>query len=211
MKKKLLIDIETLEIGGKTYIWEFGAIDVNTKQTYHIQNKTAIDKAIIALETGSQVNFFGETQAKYCKEKQVIKLPCCQFYMAIQRLVLQYRTILAYNVNFDKGKLEQSGVKWANNTNFVCLWGSFVDCFVNAKYCVWAMQNKYTTKSGLPSTNAEIAFRYLVNPDYKHLHFALDDCFSELAIYEAIKKRKGKWKTSGNWQAVQSKMKKIIA
>jgi hypothetical protein len=72
------------------------------------------------------------------------------------------------------------------------------------------LQNGYTTKTGLPSTNAETAYKYLFNPNYKHLHFALEDCFSELEIYKAIKSRKTKWLNRGNYREVQRKMKNLV-
>jgi len=209
--KEILIDIETLDIGGKTYIWEFCGIDTKTGEIFHLFNSSAILLAIESRKSEIKVNFFGDKQLEYIASSKVCSLDCCKFFMALQRLLSNYKKVVAYNVNFDKGKLENAGLKFVNNTVFICLWGSFVNAMLDKNYIVWCLANNYKSKTGLPTTNAETAFKYVTgNTQYIHAHTALEDCLSELVIYEAIKKKRKKLANSCTYNNVQNKIKQLV-
>jgi len=209
--KEILIDIETLDIGGKTYIWEFCGIDVKKGEIFHLLNSSAIIEAIDARELDTKVNYFGDNQLEYIASHKILALDCCKFFMAIQRLMLEYKKVVAYNVNFDKGKLINAGLKFADNTTFICLWGSFVNALLDKNYVVWCIANNFKSKTGLPTTNAETAYRYVTgNIDYIHSHTALSDCLSEMVIYEAIKKKRKKLSNSCTYSNVQKKIKELV-
>ena len=206
--KEILIDIETLDIGGKTYIWEFCGIDTKTGEVFHLLNNTAIQRGKNNLDT---VKFFGKHQLEYIDSHKILTLDCCKFFMGIQRLMLGYKKVVAYNVNFDKGKLIDSGLKFANNTTFICLWGSFVNALLDKNYIVWCIANNFKSKTGLPTTNAETAYKYVSgNLEYNHAHTALSDCLSEMVIYEAIKKKRKKLSNSCTYNNVQKKIKELV-
>jgi hypothetical protein len=209
--KEILLDIETLEIGGKTYIWEFCGIDTKTGEVFHLLNSSAINTAIDVLEGGFNVKYFGDKQLEYISSHKIHSLSCCKFFMAIQRLLLGYTKVVAYNVNFDKGKLIEAGLKFTNNTKFVCLWGSFVNALLDKNYVVWCIANGFKSKTGLPTTNAETAYKYVTGKvEYIHQHTALSDCLSELVIYEAIKKKRKKLASSASYSNVQKKIKELV-
>ena len=209
--KELLIDIETLDIDGKTYIWEFCGIDTKTGDIFHLFNKSALSMAIDSIDNNVNVNFFGTKQLDYVASSKVVSLECCQFFMALQRLLGTYKKIAAYNINFDKGKLENAGLKFNPNTTFICLWGSFVNAMLDKNYIVWCLANNYKSKTGLPTTNAETVFKYVTgNTQYIHAHTALSDCLSELVIYEAIKKKRKKLAHSCTYNNVQNKIKQLV-
>ena len=209
--KEILIDLETLEIGGKTYIWEFCGIDTKTGEVFHLLNSSAINKAVDTIDKGDRVNYFGKHQLEYIASHKILALDCCKFFIAIQRLMLGYSKVVAYNVNFDKGKLLEAGLKFANNTKFICLWGSFVNALLDKNYVVWCIANGFKSKTGLPTTNAETAFKYVTGKlEYIHQHTALSDCLSELVIYEAIKKKRKKLSNSCSYSNVQKKIKQLV-
>ncbi len=206
----LLLDIETYQICGKSTIWDFAAIDTVTKQEYHFFNSPAVARASQLLRENFNVMFFEQHHVDYCLNNQTaLRLNHKEFIGAIQELISQHKVISAYNINFDYRELKRHRVKFDSSVKRVCLWGSFVNAFVNHKYVKWCFDNEYISDKGNIKTSAEIAYRYLCEPDYIHQHTALSDCWSELEIWEKIKTRKQKLESSTSFHIVKKRLKKL--
>jgi len=206
----LLLDIETFQVCGKSSIWDFAAIDTVTKQEFHFINAAAVARASDLLRDNFNVRFFERKHVNYCLNNQTAeRLNHKEFIGNIQDLVDNYKVISAYNVNFDYGELKRHRIKFDKKLKRVCLWGSFVNAFVNHKYVAWCFDNQYISEKGNIQTSAEIAYRYLFDPDYVHQHTALMDCHSELAIWDKIKARKQKLEKSTSFHIVKKRLKKL--
>ena len=207
----LLLDIETYQICGKSTIWDFAAIDTITKQEFHFLNSTAVAKANQLLRENFNVRFFESHHVNYCLDNRTaIRCNNKEFFGAIQDLVDKHRVICAYNINFDYRELKHHRIKFHKNLKKVCLWGCFINAFVNHKYINWCYDNEYLSPKGNIQSNAEVAYRYLSGDDgYVHQHTALSDCWSELVIWERIKARKQKLESGCSYSHLKKRLKKL--
>lgn len=205
----LLLDIETFQICGKTSIWDFAAIDTKTEETFHFFNAPMVAKANQLLRDNFNVRFFEQHHVNYCLSNQTAqRLDNREFFEAIQTLINSYKAISAYNLNFDYRELKKQGIKYPAKQKKVCLWGSFVNAFVNHKYVKYCFDNEYISDKGNVQTSAEVAYRYISGDgDYIHQHTALVDCYSELEIWRGIMKRKQKLSSSCSFSNVKKALK----
>ena len=207
----LILDIEAYQINGKSSIWDFGAIDTVTGKEYHFINAPLVTKACRLLRADFNIRFFEQHHVDYCLSNQTaLRLDNREFFEAIQALINKQKVISAYNLNFDYRELRKQGISFPAKMHKVCLWGSAVNCLVNHKYVKYAYGNNYVSERGNVQTSAEIMYRYVSGDDsYIHQHTALSDCWSELVIWEAIKKKKQKLASSCSWSNVQQKLRKL--
>ncbi len=203
----LIFDIETVQIDGETYIWEFACVDTITFLQANFINKNTIE-IVRELQGKVNIKFYEKKQDNYVKKNSHKMVNQTYFKKVIQRIFNGYKVIAAYNINFDKKHLTDFGIDFTN-TRPVCLWGSFANVFVNSKYIKWALDNQFVTAKGNIKTDAETAYKYVTEDmNYKHLHFALADCYSEAVIWNAIKKRKGKTYSGTTYRDIKKIVKK---
>lgn len=206
----LILDIETFQIRGKNYVWEYAGVDTNTLKFVHVINGPMIDKARKILSSGYGVRFFEDHHVSYCLTTKAVIVNNQEFYEAIQNQIDAYSVIAAYNINFDYRELQKQGVVFPEHQRKVCLWGSFVNAFVNHKYVKYCYDHEYMSVKGNIQTSAEIAYRYLLQDEgYIHQHTALSDCFSELEIWNRIKGRKQKLESSTTFHTVKRRLKEL--
>ena len=203
----LILDIETYQIRGKSYIWEFAAVDSITHAFYHVINGPMIDKARKLLAQKFNVRFFEDHHVSYCLTTKAAIVNNQEFYETIQRVIDNYSVIAAYNLNFDYRELQKQHVVFPEYQKKVCLWGSFINSHVNHKYVKYCYDHEYLSEKGYVQTSAEIAYRYITQDHgYIHQHTALADCWSELEIWEQIKKRKQKLESSTTFHNVRKRL-----
>ncbi len=185
----LLFDTETLNIDGKRYCWEFAGIDTKTLRTYHYLNGDAIRKALIAKCSCESLMFFDRYQLKHASKFHWLDL--FDFTSEISECMCEHKTITAYNIGFDAGVLQSLNID-LEGFNLLDLWGSFVKVIgCTKKYILWANANNYLTKTKIPRTDAETAYRFLSGiKDFKTPHLAIKDVEHELVIYKEIQRRK---------------------
>ncbi len=207
----LILDIETYQICGKTSIWDFAAIDTVTEEEFHFINAPMVAKANQLLRDNFNVRFFEQHHVDYCLNNQTAqRLNNKEFYVAIQELINSQKVISAYNLNFDYRELKKQGIQYPTKQKKVCLWGSFINAFVNHKYIKFCYDNDYVSEKGNIKTNAEVAYRYISgNATYEHQHTALSDCWSELEIWQGILKRKQKLESSCSFANVKKRCKQL--
>jgi hypothetical protein len=205
----LILDIETMQIDGKDFIWEFAAVDTKTGLYAHLINEDNVKGAIKFFNrTKRYPRFFEHKQIQYCYKNRHLYIDSDGFKYAINKIIENHKVVAAYNISFDKRHLQNIGINF-DNTRSVCLWGSFINSHVNSRYFKWAFDNEYVTPKGNPKTDAETAYKYVTgDTGYIHQHFALADCWTEATIWENIKKRKGKLEESTTFSDVQKKLKK---
>lgn len=132
------------------------------------------------------------------------------------------KTVWAYNAGYDLSITNATisaasngfvswftpyGVEWRD------IWDYAGSTICNTKkYVKWCIEHDYLTKSGRPSTTAEVVYRYLQRDDsFKEQHTALADCACELAILMAAMRRKEKARRSRGhgWRDAASIMKEL--
>ena len=167
----LILDIETFQIKGKTSVWEFAAIDSITEKFFHFINGPMINQARKLLSNDFNVRFFEDHHIEYClTNTSGAVVDNQEFFNRIQEIINSAKVISAYNLNFDYRELKKQGIKYPKNQKKVCLWGSFINAFVNHKYVNFCIDHEYMSEKGNVQTSAEIAYRYLTSP----LHGGVD-------------------------------------
>lgn len=113
------------------------------------------------------------------------------------------RDAWAYNARFDKTVIDATISHYSNGFSdlatmfprlrFRDIW-DFAACITGTRpYVEWCETHGFVSPKGNPVTNAECVYGYLTGtPDYVESHTALDDCFTELAILNAARRRKKK-------------------
>lgn len=185
----LLFDTETFNLNGKRFIWEFAGIDTKSLQTFHYLNGSNLRQALAGKCNADQLMFFNRYQLKHaCK---YIWLENDDFIDCISNVIGRYRILTAYNISFDVGVLSNIGLV-LDDYKLLDLWGSFVKIIgCTKKYIIWCNNNGYLTKTKLPRTDAETAYRYLSgSQSFSTPHLAIKDVEHELVIYKALQKRK---------------------
>ena len=205
----LIFDIETLQIYNKDYIWEYAGLDTLTGNMLHVINMPVISKVLKAQNERRPTRFFEPHHLNHFTDVPFTYRDNKQFYAEIQEQMNQHKVISAYNIAFDLRHLKKNGIKFGKKRE-VCLWGSFVEAFVNHKYVKWAYDNEKLTEKGNVQTNAEVAFQYLTGDlDYKHQHYANDDVCSEFEVWQRIKARKQKMLKRASYANVKKKLKQL--
>jgi len=185
----LLLDTETLNINGERFCWEFAGVDTKTNAIFHYLNGDNIKQALQGKCNADQLMFFNRYQLSHaCK---YVWLDDDDFVCEIAECISRYKTLTAYNIGFDSGVLTNLGLI-LDNFKLLDLWGSFVKIFgCTKRYILWCNENSYLTKTGLPKTDAETAYRFLTGKsNFKTPHLAVKDVEHELVIYNALQKTK---------------------
>ena len=116
------------------------------------------------------------------------------------------RNVWAYNCKFDIAALNSTVRTYSNG--FASFWfpygvrvrdiWDYASCITKTKrYVKWAASHDMFTTSGNPKTSAETVYAYLENnAGYIESHTALDDCYTELTILNAARKRHAKTRHS---------------
>lgn len=205
----LIFDIETLQIYNKNFVWQYAGLDTITGDMINVINIPVIAKVLKAQQEHRPTRFFEPHHLEYFTSIPTAYRDNKQFYTEIQEQINNHKAIAAYNIAFDLRHLKKNGIKFKNQKP-VCLWGSFVNAFVNHKFVKWSYDNEKLTDKGNIQTNAEVAYQYLANDlDYKHLHYADTDVISEAYIWERIKQRKQKLEAKTSYANVKRKLKRI--
>ncbi len=185
----LLFDTETVNIDGKNVIWEFAGIDTKSLQIFHFFHGENIRRALNSHCSGGHLMFFNRYQLKHASRYPWQERS--DFLFSIQECLSQYKTLTAYNIGFDAGILRGLGFI-LDDYKLLDLWGSFVKIIgCTKKYILWCNANKYLTKTGLPKTDAETAYKYIAGiRDFRTPHLAIEDIQHELAIYRKLQATK---------------------
>ena len=129
----------------------------------------------------------------------------------IDKAIAKYNPILtAYNMAFDAGKCQNSGIDLNGFQNRFCLWHTAVNVFANTRnFKAFVLENHYfgnRTKHGnmVMKTNAEMMAHFITGDNQLEPHTALEDAiYFELPILKAIVNKKN-WKTKTekafNWK-----------
>lgn len=133
------------------------------------------------------------------------------------------KSVWAYNARYDRDSLNFTlrtlsngfasffipyGVKWRD------IWDYASVITGTKKFVRWCEQNSLISEKGNPSTTADTVGKYLrKDMTYAEEHTALSDCYDELQILEAAKRRKSKSrKTMGQgWRDAAATYKKMKA
>ena len=187
----LLFDTETVNIKGKNVIWEFAGIDTKSLKIYHFFHGENIRLALNTKCNGGSLMFFNKYQLKHASKYPWLEKD--DFLFSIQECLSRYKTLTAYNIGFDAGILKGLGFI-LDDFSLLDLWGSFVKIIAcKPSYITWANSNEYLTKTKIPKTDAETAYRFLSGiKDFRTPHLAIDDIKHELVIYEALQKTRKK-------------------
>lgn len=121
--------------------------------------------------------------------------------LALDAARYHVRDFWAYNARFDKTVIDATISHYSNGfadfamlfkpIRFRDIW-DYAACITGTRpYVEWCEAHGFVSAKGNPVTNAECVYGYLTgNPDYVESHTALDDCFTELTILNAAKRRK---------------------
>ena len=185
----LLFDTETVSINGKNIIWEFAGIDTKSLQVFHYFHGENIRQALNVRCNNGMMMFFNRYQLEYASKYPWLEKD--DFVFSVGDCLSQYKTLTAYNIGFDAGILSNLGF-FLDDYKLLDLWGTFVKIIAcKPKYILWCNANNDLTKTGLPRTDAETAYRYLSGyQDFKVPHLALQDIQHELVIYNYLAKQK---------------------
>lgn len=111
------------------------------------------------------------------------------------------RDVWAYNARFDRTVIDATIRHYSNGfanlatmfprLKFRDIW-DYASCITGTRpYVEWCETHGFVSAKGNPVTNAECVYGYLTgSPDYIESHTALADCYTELAILQAAKRRK---------------------
>lgn len=111
------------------------------------------------------------------------------------------RDAWAYNARFDRTVIDATISHYSGGFSdlatmfprlrFRDIW-DYASCITGTRsYVAWCEAHDFMTPKGNPATNAERVYAYLhEQPDYIESHTALADCYTELAILQAAKRRK---------------------
>lgn len=111
------------------------------------------------------------------------------------------RDAWAYNARFDKTVINATISHYSGGfatlttmfprIRFRDIW-DYAACITGTRpYVEWCETHGFVSAKGNPVTNAERVYGYLTDsPDYVESHTALADCYTELAILQAAKRRK---------------------
>ena len=111
------------------------------------------------------------------------------------------RDAWAYNARFDKTVIDATISHYSNGfSNFATMFPrvrfrdiwDFAACITGTRpYVEWCETHGFVSPKGNPVTNAECVYGYLTgNADYVESHTALADCYTELTILNAARRRK---------------------
>lgn len=121
--------------------------------------------------------------------------------LALDAARYHVRDFWAYNARFDKTVIDATISHYSNGfadfatlfkpIRFRDIW-DYAACITGTRpYVGWCETHGFVSAKGNPVTNAECVYGYLTDsPDYVESHTALDDCFTELTILQAAKRRK---------------------
>lgn len=111
------------------------------------------------------------------------------------------RDAWAYNARFDRTVIDATISHYSNGfanletmfprIRFRDIW-DYASCITGTRpYVEWCETHGFVSAKGNPVTNAERVYGYLTDsPDYVESHTALADCYTELTILQAAKRRK---------------------
>ena len=111
------------------------------------------------------------------------------------------RDAWAYNARFDKTVIDATISHFSNGfsdletmfprVRFRDIW-DYAACITGTRpYVEWCETHGFISPKGNPVTNAECVYGYLTgNADYVESHTALADCYTELTILNAARRRK---------------------
>ena len=203
----LIIDTETTK---SNKVFDFAAIVVDRKGEIHSQCAIIVKEFIEEeLFWESSNEFWSRNAAIEKKAKYNEMLTNGQRMIAssnainrwLEKVNTKYAPMLtAYNLNFDFGKCQNSGIDLTIFSEKFCLWHTAVNMFCNTKnYLAFAMQNHYfgnKTESGniVMQTKAEVMAHFITGNNELEPHTALEDAiYFELPILKAIVNKKN-WK-----------------
>ena len=187
----LLFDTETVNTGGNNKIWEFCGVDTKTRKIYHYFHGENIRQALNTKCNNGYLMFFNRYQLEYASRFPWLEKE--DFIFSISECLSQYKTLTAYNIGFDAGILTGLGFI-LDDYNLLDLWGTFVKTVAyKPSYIAWTNKHRFLTKTGLPKTDAETAYKWYSGfLDFKTPHLALKDIKHELVIYEHLQRQKKK-------------------
>lgn len=124
----------------------------------------------------------------------------------IQKAILTYgdRLILtAYNLDFDAGIAQNSGIQLPENIRSFCLWNLSVKLFAHREsYIKFCFKNKHLTGKFNIVTNAEVMSDYLRGYHIREKHSAMEDLqLQEIPILlYCLRQKKGIKAKPYNWR-----------
>lgn len=110
-------------------------------------------------------------------------------WLTLQAVIKKYqvRDFFAFNFPFDKAAFVRSFGKKVEKLYNLINWHDiqtmvFYTHCNSLHYCGWCAVNGYLTEKGNIQTKAETFYRYLINPEFKEEHTALNDVNAETAL-----------------------------
>ena len=111
------------------------------------------------------------------------------------------RDMWAYNARFDRTVIDATISHYSNGfaslstmfprVRFRDIWDFASSITGTRPYVEWCECHGFVSPKGNPVTNAECVYGYLTgNPEYVESHTALADCYTELTILNAARRRK---------------------
>lgn len=212
-----IVDVETTKT---EKVFDFGALVVDRKGNIHKQCAVIVSD-FINEELFYSVGLNGWSFQNAVKKKEAynkmladgfrISASVAAINRWLDKVIGQFNPMLtAYNLNFDLGMCQQSGINLNDFSNRFCLWHTAVNVFGNSKnFKAFALENHYfgnrTAKGNMTiKTNAEVMAHFVSGHFKAEPHTAIEDARDfELPILKAVVNKKG-WKEKTakpyNWQ-----------
>lgn len=206
-KYGILLDTETLQIRGKTLIYDIAWIVIDTQGNILSRNNYLISEMFNDFPAMFDSPFV--TYEKYQTYKEMVRsgkvraFSCArvmrQFAHVIEKNNISFVT--AYNLNFDLKALKET-TEYFNvfnplvnaNLTYIDLWQLSKSLIVTNPYKKHCQSKGWLTeKRKQPKTTAETIYRWIAkNDSFIESHTALADCEIEVIIYRKCKQKKKK-------------------
>lgn len=224
-KKQFFLTVDT-ETTIKDHVFDFGAVVSDRKGVIHAQC------GIIVADFSNEELFHDKSNSgfwakerltqRHAKYAQMLEMGSRMMASAnainrwLEKVAGKYNpTLTAYNLAFDSGKCQNSGIDLNMFSDRFCLWHTACNTFATRKdFKNFVMQNHYfnprTEKGNMTmQTNAEVMAHYIKGEYSDEPHTALEDIVGyELPILNAlVNKRDWREKTGKayNWRDWQAK------
>lgn len=212
MKKFIVLDVETSKGKGAS-VYDLGYIITDSRgKIYEKQSLFILDTAMMkkdnSLELTEEIkksHYAQKVQKYYLDGIMVNYWQAVTFSEAFERFnksieTYKIKRVYAYNMAFDFRHLNNTCNEllhcdfFPDNVEIKCIWAYATNTICNNRnYFKWCEENNKVSNKGNVKTNAETVYGYIKNiPMFEEKHTGLEDCYIELEILLACKKKRTK-------------------
>jgi len=217
MRKNIYAVIDTETVGiKKKLVYDLGMVITDKTGDIKLAKRWLV-KEVMDIPLMEELPFYNKKIEK--NAEGIIPTALVDIETEINEIFAQFdvNVVVAYNLPFDfqavKDTMSMFKIesKLFDNLEYFDLWNASCNSFLNQKnYKAVAREQGWFTKTGLISSNAENAYRYITG-DYQFVeeHTALEDCIIETRILQEIcRQKKAKQKNTMiymPWKKIQEK------